>query len=92
MGAITNDIKKVVENKIQPNVDKYKDLLIPLGTLGAMAIVDKIDGEDNEPKEEKNVAEKISDTFGWREADKMPDVANEEYEELMNEENKKQEK
>lgn len=60
---------------------KYKDLLIPLGTLGVAAALDKV--TEGEPANESQENKTIADVFGWREADKMPDAADEEYKELM---------
>lgn len=81
--AIINDIKKAGSKLIEtPDVNKYKDLFIPLGTLGVAAALDKV--TDDEPTEESQEENKtITDVFGWREADKMPDAADEEYKELM---------
>lgn len=71
--ALLNDIKNAGS--------KYKDLLIPLGTLGVAAALDKV--ADDKPVEEEQESKTIADVFGWREADKMPDAADEEYKELM---------
>ena len=82
--GLMNDIKKAGSKLIEtPDVSKYKDLLIPLGTLGVAAALDKVT-DDEQPKEEEPQENKtIADVFGWREADKMPDAADEEYKELM---------
>ena len=81
--ALMNDIKKAGSKLIEtPDVSKYKDLLIPLGTLGVAAALDKVT-EDEQPKEEPQENKTVADVFGWREADKMPDAADEEYKELM---------
>lgn len=78
-----NDIKKAGSKLIDaPDVNKYKDLLIPLGTLGVAAALDKVT-EDDAPKVEEEQPQTTADVFGWREADKMPDAADEEYKELM---------
>lgn len=78
-----NDIKKAGSKLIEtPDVNKYKDLLIPLGTLGVAAAIDKVT-EDEQSAEEEEKPQTVADVFGWREADKMPDAADEEYKELM---------
>lgn len=74
-----NDIKKAVVET--PSINKYKDLLIPLGTLGFAAAIDKV--TEDEPVEVQEDKKTIADVFGWRDADKMPDAADEEYKELM---------
>lgn len=83
MSTIMNDIKKAGSKLIEnPGINKYKDLLIPLGTLGVAAAIDKVT-EDEPVAEEEQENKTIADVFGWREADKMPDAADEEYKELM---------
>jgi hypothetical protein len=72
-------------NDIKEAGSKYKDLLIPLGTLGVVAALDKLGGDEQPKEEEPQENKTIADVFGWREADKMPDAADEEYKEMMEE-------
>lgn len=82
--GLMNDIKKAGSKLIEtPDVSKYKDLLIPLGTLGVAAALDKVTDDEQPAEEEQEENKTIDDVFGWREADKMPDAADEEYKEMM---------